>query len=132
MVAGGSSYSPKFLELAGPAAEGVYTMSTFFPDDPRPEVQDFGHRVVARYGTEPDLFNAFAYDTMVLWARLVEGWGPTREAMQAGLLEVRDVPSVIYGRIAFDPQTRRVAGATYRYLVVRGGKFTAWNGAKPA
>ena len=132
VLADESTYSPKFLELAGPAAEGVYTMSTFFPDDPRPEVQDFAHRFTARYGAEPDLFNAFAFDTMVLWARLVDGWGPTRDAMQAGLLEVRDVPSVIYGRMTFDPQTRRVAGATYRYLVVRNGQFTAWNGATPA
>ena len=132
IVAGGSSYSPKFLELGGPAAEGVYTMTTFFPDDTRPEVQDFVHRFVAKYGTEPDLFNAFAYDSMVLWSRLVEGWGPTREAMQTGLLEVRDVPSVIYGKMTFDPQTRRVAGASYKYLVVKDGRFTTWTGGSAA
>ena len=132
VVADESTYSPKFLELAGPAAEGVHTMSTFFPDDPRPEVQDFVHRFTARYGTEPGLFEAFAYDTMVLWSDLVKGWGPTRTAMQAGLTEIRDAPSVIYGRMTFDPQTRRVAGASYRYLVVRDGQFAAWDARQPA
>ena len=40
-VAAGSVYSPKFLELAGEAAEGVYTNTNFFPGDTRPEVQRF-------------------------------------------------------------------------------------------
>lgn len=41
VVAAKSVYSPKFLELAGAAADGVYTNTNFFPGDPRPEVQRF-------------------------------------------------------------------------------------------
>jgi branched-chain amino acid transport system substrate-binding protein len=41
IVASGSIYSPKFIELAGEAANGVYTESNFFPGDNRPEVQTF-------------------------------------------------------------------------------------------
>ena len=52
--------------------------------------------------------------------------------MQAGLLAIRDVPSVIYGKVAFDPATRRVQGATYKLLQVRDQKFVVWDGTVPA
>jgi len=131
IVAGTSNYSPKFLELGGPGVEGVFAMSTFFPNDPRPEVQDFVKRYRAKYDLEPDSFSAGAYDTMVLVAKLAEGWGPTRDGMQAGLLAIKNVPSVIYGSTTFDPQTRRVQGASYKRLLVSDGKFTLWDGTKP-
>ena len=132
MLAGTSNYSPKFLELGGSAVEGVYVMSTFTPDDPRPEVQDFVRRYRAKYDQEPDSFSAGAYDTMVLFSKLVEGYGPTREGMLKGLLEIKDVPSVIYGTASFDTETRRVQGASYKLLLVKGGKFTVWDGGKAA
>ena len=133
IVAGTSNYSPKFLELGGPGVEGVYVMTTFFPADPRPEVQDFVKRYRAKFDAEPDSFSAGAYDTIVLWSKLVDGWGATREGMKAGLGEIKDVPSVIYGIVTFDPATRRVQGASYKRLVVRDGKFTLWDGkAAPA
>jgi branched-chain amino acid transport system substrate-binding protein len=106
-------------------------MSTFFPGDPRPEVQDFVKRYQAKYDLEPDSFSAGSYDTMQLVAALCETYGATREAMQTGLGQIRDVPSVIYGKVTFDPTTRRVPGASYRMLQVKSGKFTVWDGAKP-
>jgi len=132
ILAGGSNYSPKFIELGGAGVEGDFVMSTFFPGDPRPEVQDFVKRYQAKYDQEPDTFSAGAYDTMNLVAALCEKYGTTREAMQTGLTEIRDVPSVIYGKVNFDPTTRRVSGASYRLLLVKGGKFTVWDGSKAA
>ncbi len=132
IVAGTSNYSPKFLELGGPGVEGVYVMTTFFPADPRPEVQDFVKAYRAKYDSDPDSFSAGAYDTIVLWAKLVEGWGPTREGMETGLTEIKDVPSVIYGTVTFDQATRRVQGASYKRLIVRDGKFLLWDGKTPA
>ncbi len=41
IIAGGSVYSPKFLELGGDAVNGVITNVPFFPGDPRPIVQKF-------------------------------------------------------------------------------------------
>ena len=41
IIAGGSIYSPKFLELGGDAVNGVITNVPFFPGDPRPVVQKF-------------------------------------------------------------------------------------------
>ena len=132
ILAGTSNYSPKFLELGGSGVEGVWVMTTFFPADPRPEVQDFVRRYRAKYDADPDSFSAGAYDTVVLWSKLVEGWGATREGMEKGLTEIRDVPSVIYGTATFDQATRRVQGASYKRLVVKNGQFTLWDGNRPA
>ena len=48
----------------------------------------------------------------------------------AGLLTIKDVPSVIYGKVSFDPATRRVQGATYKLLTVKDAKFAVWDGAR--
>ena len=45
IVAIGSVYSPKFIELGGKDVEGVYTESNFFPGDTRPEVQELRRQV---------------------------------------------------------------------------------------
>lgn len=131
ILAGTSNYSPKFIELGGQGVEGDWVMSTFFPGDPRPEVQDFVARYRRKYDQEPDSFSAGAYDTMVLFSLLCDRFGTTREAMQAGLLAIKDVPSVIYGKVVFDSATRRVQGATYKLLQVKDQKFVVWDGTAP-
>src|SRR5271163_1069436 len=131
IVASGSIYSPKFIELAGDAGNGVFTESNFFPGDGRPEVQAFVTKFKAKYNEEPDDFNAVAYDTIILLAAVIDKYGPDRTAIRDGLAQVKDVPSVIYGKASFDPQTRRVAGARAVYLVVKDGKFVLWDGKKP-
>jgi len=131
ILANGSIYSPKFIELAGDAANGVFSETNFFPGEPRPEVQNFVTKFRARYDEDPDTFNAVAYDTIVLMSQVFDKFGTDRAAIRDGLAKITDVPSVIFGKATFDPQTRRVAGARAVYLVVKGGKFTPWDGAKP-
>ena len=131
IAAVGSIYSPKFLELGGAAVNGVYTESNFFPGDKRPAVQDFVQRYRAKYNADPDTFAARAYDAMILSAELLRRYGVTRQAVHDGLSQIHDVPSLIFGQMKFDPQTRRVAGATSVYLVVKDNQFTQWDGVKP-
>jgi branched-chain amino acid transport system substrate-binding protein len=131
IAAVGSIYSPKFLELGGAAVNGVYTESNFFPGDKRPAVQDFVQRYRAKYDADPDTFAARAYDAMILSAELLRRYGVTRQAVHDGLSQIHDVPSLIFGQMKFDPQTRRVAGATSVYLVVKDNQFTQWDGVKP-
>ena len=131
IVAIGSVYSPKFIELGGADVEGVYTESTFFPGDSRPDVRSFVDKFKARYNEEPDEFNADAYDTMILLAAVMNKYGTDRKAIHDGLGEIKDVPSVIFGKATFDPQTRRVAGGVPAYLIVKDGKFVVWDGKKP-
>ena len=132
IVASGSIYSPKFIELAGAAANGVFTESNFFPGDNRPEVQAFVMKFRAKYNEEPDDFNAVAYDTIILLAAVMNQYGFDRTAIRDGLAHIKDVPSVIYGKATFDTETRRVAGARAVYLVVKDGQYTLWDGKKPS
>ena len=128
IVAASSVYSPKLLELGGDAVEGLFTASRYFPDDPRPNVRKFVTAFKAKYNKEPDAFNAYAYDTMILMAQVLNEVGPDRKAVREGLLKVKDVPSVIFGKATFDPETRRVAGAMNVELVVKDGRFQLYEG----
>ena len=131
VVAAGSVYSPKFLELAGPAANGVYTNTNFFPSDPRPVVQRFVAAYTAAYGGTPGFYAARGYDAMMLLAAVMRQFGATRTGIHDGLAKVKDVPSVLFGTVQFDPETRRVRHPASIDLIVRGGAFALWDG-KPA
>lgn len=126
IVAVGSVYSPKFLELGGDSVEGIHTLTNFFPDDPRPHVREFVDKFVTKYGHQPDSFSARAYDTFILLASVIRQYGTDRTAIRDGLAKINNVPSVIYGEVTFDPATRRVDGAEYQRLVVKNGEFTLW------
>lgn len=130
VVAVGSVYSPKFIELGGAAVEGIATNTTFFPEEPRPEVQNFVRRFRAKYGKEPDAFNAYAYDAVVIAAHAIRAAGPDRKAIQQALPKLKDVPSIVFGKASFDPATRRVVGVRSVDLVVHGGKWAVLD-AKP-
>ena len=124
-------YSPKFIELGGDAVNGVFTNTTFFPDEPRPEVQNFVKRFRAKFNREPDAFNAYAYDTAVLAAAAIRSAGSTdRKAIRDAFYKVKDVPSVVFGKSTFDPATRRVIGVKSVDLVVKDGKWAVWDGSK--
>jgi branched-chain amino acid transport system substrate-binding protein len=128
IVASGSIYSPKFLELAAESGEGVYTNANFFPEEQRPEVQKFVQAFKAKYNEEPDSFAAGAYDTMILVYHVIKQAGPDRKAIRDTLATIKDVPSVIYGKVQFDPETRRISGPRNVNLVVKNGKFALWDG----
>ena len=85
VVATGSVYSPKFLELGGAAVDGVYTNANFFPEDPRPVVQRFVTGFRAMFGTDPGSYNARAYDAMVVATTVMRQFGADRQAIHDGL-----------------------------------------------
>ncbi|PZQ48331.1 MAG: ABC transporter substrate-binding protein [Rhodovulum sulfidophilum] len=123
VVAVGSVYSPDFLSLAGDAAEGVYTTAYFIADSPRPEVQEFVSTFEAKYDAMPNSFNAMAYDTMNTLAEVMRRYGTTREDIKSGLGQISGISSVMFPRVSFDPETRRVSGPEVTGLVVKDGAF---------
>jgi branched-chain amino acid transport system substrate-binding protein len=131
MAAASSVYSPKLIELGGAAVDGLFLTTVFFPEEQRPEVQKFVGNFRAKYGTEPDTFNAGAYDVMYVFKAAVELGGPTRAGVRKALAEMKGVPSVIFGEIAFNTETRRVPKASYKELQIKAGKFVMWDGKKP-
>jgi branched-chain amino acid transport system substrate-binding protein len=129
ICAASSVYSPKFLELGGEAVEGVHIGTRYFPEDPRPEVRKFVAGFKAKYGgQEPDAFNAYSYDAMNVAAAVLKIGGTDRKAIRDAFAKVKDIPSVIYGSVSFDVESRRVKGAMNAELVVHKGQFTIWDG----
>jgi len=130
VVGASSLQSPDFLKLGGEAVDGVLIRAQFLPDDARPEVKSVVDKYKAAYNETPDFFAMHAYDTMNLIAKAIEIGGPTREGVKAALPQLKDVPSVIYGQVTFNPETRRVENPSFVNLVVKDGQFIAWDGAK--
>ena len=133
IVAASSVYSPRFIELGGEAVEGVHTGSRYFPEDPRPEVREFINELqgeIQRH--EPDAFNAYAYDAINFAVAAIRHGGTDRRAIRDALGQLKDVPSVIFGKATFDTETRRILGAKNAELVVKDGRFQVWDGKKAA
>jgi branched-chain amino acid transport system substrate-binding protein len=123
--------SPDFLELGGEAVEGTYILGQFLDSDPRPEVKSVVDSYIAKYNETPDFFAMHAYDTMNLIAKAIEIGGPTREGVHGALPQLKDVPSVIYGKATFNPETRRVQDPQFVGLQIQDGEFVLWDGTKP-
>lgn len=131
VVASSSVYSPKFLELGGEAVNGIVTSTNFFPEEARPEVQTFVKHFKAKYNREPDAFNAYAYDAVQIAAAAIRSAGTTdRKTIRDAFYKIKDVPSVVFGKINFDPTTRRVIGVKNVDLLVHNGKWVVWDGKK--
>lgn len=58
--------SPKFIEIGGKAAEGFVIVTNLNRDDPRPDVQAFLEEYEKRYGIQPDMVGASAYDGFMI------------------------------------------------------------------
>lgn len=122
IVAIGSCYSPQFIELGGEATEGVLLATSFFPTDPRPEVQTFVAAYEAKHGEAPDLFAAGAYDAVKIVTWAVDQGGPDREAIRETLDTGVDIPSVIHGPFTFNDE-RRVDDVEEVPIKVENGTF---------
>lgn len=124
LVGSGSIQTPDFLELGGDAIEGAYVLGEFLVSDPSPIVSEFVAKYHEKYeGEDPDLFSVIAYDAIHIIAEAIRLGGPTRAGVLQGLGELKDVPSVLYGTVTFDPETRRVLNPEFMGLVVEGGEF---------
>ena len=115
---------PKFIELAGGAAEGVVMPTPFLPDSP--PAAAFSKAYEARYGKEPNYYSACSYDSMLvvtsaMQALVAKGLPLTRQAIRdqvAGAPPLQGVSGVIKYEGSGDLGPREV-----EYLVVRNGKY---------
>jgi branched-chain amino acid transport system substrate-binding protein len=128
IVANGSNATAGFLKLAGAAAEGVYIAGDFAADDPRPEVQVFAKKWKAKYNEELDYFAVHAYDSLKVMAAVLNASKLDRTSVKTAFAQIKDVPSVIYGKVTFNPATRRVDDFLGARLVVKNGQLVAWGG----
>lgn len=131
LVGSASIQSPDYTKLGGKAADGTYILGEFDIHSPRPEVQKFVRDFKAKYNEDPDLFATLAYDTIYLVKNAIEVGGPTRQGIHDALPKLKDVPSIVYGKVTFNPETRRAQNPAFNTLLVKDGQFTAWDGTKP-
>jgi branched-chain amino acid transport system substrate-binding protein len=58
--------NPEFLTIAGPLAEGIVTTCQYNPTSDNPKLKAFQANYLKRFGQEPDVFAAHAYDGMCI------------------------------------------------------------------
>jgi branched-chain amino acid transport system substrate-binding protein len=112
--------SPKFIELAGPAAEGVIIATNLDRDDPRPVVQNFLKNYRQAYGSEPDMVGASSYDAFMILAKAIEKSGTDKKAIIQSLKETKEYDGLT-GKLS-----RFVKGEVIKpvqFQIVKEGKF---------
>ena len=125
MISGGAA-DKKFVDLAGPLSEGVFT-SFWMRDveDDRPAILEF-RKLLNKYhpNTEPANPQLMGYTTAKF---LVEGLrltGPdlTRENLVKGIETIKDFDTGIGAKISFRPNVRNGSSGSY-IAQVKKGKF---------
>jgi len=114
--------SPKFLEIAGKAAEGFVIVTNLNRDDPRPEVQAFLKEFEKRYGIQPDMVGASAYDAFMI---IIDGIkrsgslkGPAIRDAIANIKDFNGLTGVLKGFTDIGEVVKEV-----QVQIVRDGKF---------
>lgn len=124
---GAGIYSPKLIELGGKAVEGLRLTSGFYPASPNPKVREFVTAYKSRFGSEPGLYAAQAFDAtgIMLEAIARAGSEPTRVKVRDELERTRDFDGIT-GKTSFDPQTREPEKPFIK-LTVKDGHFVPSN-----
>jgi branched-chain amino acid transport system substrate-binding protein len=93
-------------------------------------VQAFVKKFNDKYNEDPDLFASLAYDAIYLVKSAVEVGGATRQGIHDALPKLKDVPSVVYGKITFNAETRRAQNPTFEDLIIKDGAFVPLDAAE--
>lgn len=91
--------SPKFIEIAGKAAEGVVIVTNFDRDDPRPLVKWYISKYKEKYGMDPDMVGASSFDAVYIIAEAIK---------RAGSTEATKIRDVIASLQDFDVLTGKI------------------------
>ncbi|MFQ5614864.1 MAG: ABC transporter substrate-binding protein [Anaerolineales bacterium] len=112
--------SSEFLEVAGPAAEGVVATYPYNPTRDAPGLHAFQRRYYQRFGQEPEAFATHAYDGMTLLIQAIRTAGLNRARIRDALTALKSFHGVT-GEITFDATHNDVG--TIWLAEVRNGKF---------
>jgi branched-chain amino acid transport system substrate-binding protein len=119
---GGNGFnSPKVIEIAGDAGNGLIVATPWYGDKDDAKVKDFVAKFEAEYGKKPDQFAAQAYDAMYIMAEAVKNAGQAdRDAIRDALAEIKDFGGIL-GSFSFDKDGDVVMEPTI--LIIKDGKF---------
>ena len=115
--------SPEFLKAAGKYANGVVATSPYNPNANNPQLKDFEANYYKRFGIEPDVFAAHAYDGMNLIINAIRKVGLNRVLIRDVLMDLKTFQNYqgVTGKIVFD-KTLNDIGNIYM-AKVQNGKF---------
>lgn len=115
--------SPEFLITAGKYAEGVVSTCPYNPDANNPQLNAFKVNYQKRFGIEPDVFAAHAYDGMNLIIKAIRKVGLNRVLIRDVLMDLKTFQNYqgVTGKIVFD-NTRNDIGTIYM-AHAQNGKF---------
>lgn len=113
-----------------PDAEDSVIAAQFIASNPDENVQAFVKAFTKKYPDDKDVtsFEAGAYDALHVAVAAAEAGGTTRAGILKGFSEITDVPSVVYGTITFDPDTRRILNPQFTPTILKDGTWVAYNG----
>ncbi len=96
--------SPEFLSIAGDKAEGIRTTCQYNPDADIPQLKAFQTNYYKRFGIEPDVFAAHAYDGMNLIIAAINKAGLNRVLIRDVLTDLKTFQGYpgITGKMVFD------------------------------
>ena len=116
---------PEVIQVAGPAAEGLVSISAIDPIRTEPPWQQFRGRFVDRFHTEPDAYASYAYDGMNILIAAIRTAGPNPGKIMDALrqYEMKSYTGVS-GKEFFDYTLNNIAPVTFAR--VRDGKFVYW------
>jgi len=112
---------PEILSVAGNAGEGViYSARAYDPNSDEPHIKEFVTAFKQRYGGEPDIFAAYAYDAARILVQAMKEGGLSSDEIRDYVYSIRDFPGVT-GITSFD-EKGDVSQPAY-LKTVRDGQF---------
>lgn len=124
-VGGNGFNSPKVIEIAKEAAEGLIVATPWFGEKNDPKVKAFSAKYEKAYGKKPDQFAAQAYDAFYIMTDALKAAGTAdRAKLRDALAATRNFQGVV-GKFSFDAE--RDVVMTPSVLVVKSGKFAIFN-----
>lgn len=96
--------NPEFLQIAGPLAEGIITTCQYNPDANIPKLKAFKINYFKRFGQEPDVFAAHAYDGMNIIIEAIQKTGLNRTLIRDVLTDMKTFNGYqgVTGEVVFD------------------------------
>lgn len=115
--------NPEFLKIAGKLADGVVTTCQYNPDSDNPKLKAFKSNYTKRFGQEPDVFAAHAYDGMNILIAAIEKAGLNRVLIRDVLTDMKTFQGYegVTGKVVFDATWNNVRPIFM--AEVRNGKF---------
>jgi branched-chain amino acid transport system substrate-binding protein len=125
-VGGNGFNSPKVVEIAKDAAEGLIVATPWFDEKNDPKVKAFVAKYEKAYGgKKPDQFAAQAYDAFYIMTNALKTAGMAdRAKLRDALAATKNFQGVL-GKFSFDAERDVVMEPNV--LIVKGGKFTIFN-----